>query len=71
MKQLFPNKQKNKNNLKQKLIRNFERKQSNDSYIILVCMYNECTRFIVSGKYLSIKANGLLICNESNQVKKP
>jgi len=71
MKQLFPNEQKKQNNLKQRLIRDFERKQSNDSHIILVCIYNECTRFIVSGKSLSIKPNGLLIFNESNQVKKP
>ena len=49
MKQIFPNeREKNKNNLKQRLIRYFERKQSNDSYVILVCIYNEWILFIVS-----------------------
>lgn len=49
MKQIFPNeREKNKNNLKQRLIRDFERKQSNDSYVILVCIYNEWILFIVS-----------------------
>lgn len=64
-------KRRQKKNLKQRLIPFFKRKQWNDSYVIPVCMYNECTRFIVTCKYSSIKPNGLLIFNESNEGKEP
>lgn len=70
MKQIFPNEQKKQNNLKQTLIRDFERKQSNDSYVLLVCMYNKWTRFIVSGILTKYKTKWVINIQRVKSSKK-
>ena len=61
---------KKQNNLKQRLIRDFERKQSNDSYVLLVCMYNEWTRFIVSGILTKYKTKWVITIQRVKSSKK-